>query len=149
MAPASRDTQGSRHPRWSCHTPSPVELCPGGEVPLVEAPVRQHPFHRGLSRAALSSETQAPATWGLSSKLLGTGDTTYFPALAGRSCFLQLLIPELLPSSFFLCCFLFLFQFLMSVKAVLYIKAPLFEIHSVISVSDWSPADTSSNTFST
>ena len=37
----------------------------------------------------------------------------------------------------------------MPVKAILYSKAPLFEVTCLISVSDWSLADTPSNLFST
>ena len=41
------------------------------------------------------------------------------------------------------------FNLLMPVKAILYIKAPLSEISSVISVSDLSLTDTPSNPFAT
>lgn len=77
--------------------------------------------------------------------LLGTGDTTCSAASGGRSRFLQLLFPwyHFLPS------FVYSFSLLMPVKEALYIKASLFEVPSVTSVSDWPLADIPFNPFST
>lgn len=108
LAPASGDLEYSQHPRGQC-CPRPHLRSSAPErsedlqshTPLVRAPARAHPLRRGLSRVGLPSDIPAPALWSPSSKLLGKGHTTCSPTLGGRSYFLHLPIPGLLPSSFY------------------------------------------------